>query len=71
MSIEPSTTQQLPVITWSLSLKTPAALGVKTKYQSAIKEKQQKSERMLGTSGNFLQYIEEGSSSTNLKTNSL
>jgi hypothetical protein len=71
MLAEPNTTQQLPVITWSLSLKTPAALGVKTNYQSAIKEERQKSERMLRTSRNFLQYIEEGSSSTNLKTNSL
>jgi hypothetical protein len=38
MPAEPNTTQQLPVITWSLSLKMSAALGVKTNYHLTIKE---------------------------------
>jgi hypothetical protein len=39
MPAEPNTTQQLPVITWSLSLKTPAALGAKTNYQIDYKRR--------------------------------
>jgi hypothetical protein len=70
MLAEPNTTQQLPVVTRALSLRTTTALGMKTNYRLTIKEERWKSEKMLKTSWNFLQYIKKRSSSTNLKTNS-
>jgi hypothetical protein len=68
---EPNATQQLPVITRVLSLRTTATLGMNTSYRLTIKERWKSKKERLRTSRNFLQYIDNGSSSTNSKTNSL
>jgi hypothetical protein len=71
MPAEQNATQQLPVITRVLPLRTTATLGMNTSYRLTIKERWKNKDEILRTSRNFLQYIDKGSPSTNSKTNSL
>jgi ERCC4-related helicase len=68
---KPNATQQLPVITRVLPLRTTTTLGMNTSYRLTKKERWKNKDEILRTSRNFLQYIDKGSPSTNSKTNSL